>query len=236
METKIVYQTDHHGIYIGETFADRSPLEPDVWLIPGGCVEVAPPAVPAHQAAHWNGTKWKLIESYQGEIVYHKLTGQPLLIETPAPIPKGYTLKAPGEHQVWNKNQWVDDVPALAKSRHAEQLAIVNAACEQAITGGFSCDVLGESYRYDSTLIDQVNLTSQVVLGNDGHLACRDALGVKAYREHTAEQLHLVSTAFNYHRLTCQQKALSLKDQLDAALTANDLAAIDAVNWAAGQA
>ncbi|MFJ4115886.1 hypothetical protein ACIPV9_05585 [Pseudomonas psychrophila] len=46
MDTKIVYQTDHLGIYTGKTVADRSPLEPDVWLIPGGCVEVAPPAVP----------------------------------------------------------------------------------------------------------------------------------------------------------------------------------------------
>ncbi|MES2869600.1 MAG: phage tail protein [Pseudomonadota bacterium] len=236
MDTKVVYQTDHLGIYTGKTVADRSPLEPDAWLIPGGCVEVAPPTIAVHQAARWNGKEWKLIESYQGEIVYHKLTGQPLLIETPEPLPKGYTLKAPGEHQVWNKSQWVDDVPARAKIRYADQLAAINMACEQTITGGFYCDVLDEPHRYDSTLIDQVNLTSQVVLGNDGHLACRDAQGVKSYREHTAEQLHLVSAAFNHHRLTCQQKALSLKDRLDAALTANDLAAIDAASWAVGQA
>lgn len=236
MTTKIVYQTDHLGIFTGETSADLSPVEDGVWLIPGGCVEVAPPKTGAQQAARWDGRAWTLIESYQGLTAYHKVTRQPMLIETPDPLPKDYTLKAPGEHQVWIKNRWVDDVPALAESRHAEQLASLNVACEQAITGGFYCDVLGEPHRYDSTLIDQVNLTSQVVLGNDGHLACRDALGVKAYREHTAEQLHLVSTAFNHHRLTCQQKALLLKDQLDAALAANDLDAIDAANWAAGQA
>ena len=236
MTDKIVYQTNRQGIYVGVTTADSCPLEEGVWLIPGGCVEVEPPLVPEHKAAHWNGKAWALIDSYAGATVYSKETGHSLLIESPGPLPKGYTVKAPKPHQVWSKNQWIDDVPALAKIRYADQLDAVNAACEQAITGGFYCDVLGEPHRYDSTLIDQVNLTSQVVLGNDGHLACRDALGVKAYREHTAEQLHLVSTAFNHHRLTCQQKALSLKDQLDAALTANDLSAIDAASWAAGQA
>lgn len=236
MTTKIVYQTDHLGIFTGETSADLSPVEDGVWLIPGGCVEVAPPTIGAQQAARWDGSAWTLIESYQGLTAYHKVTRQPMLIETPDPLPKDYTLKVPSDHQVWGKGQWVDDVPALALIRHAEQLKAVNAACEQAITGGFSCNALGESYRYDSTLIDQVNLTSQVVLCDDGHLACRDSLGVKAYREHTAEQLHQVSAAFNYHRLTCQQKTLLLKEQLDVAITTNDLTAIEAVNWAEGQA
>ena len=40
---KMVVQLDDNGYYSGQTYADRSPLEPGVWLIPGGCVDTAPP-------------------------------------------------------------------------------------------------------------------------------------------------------------------------------------------------
>jgi hypothetical protein len=42
--TKIVYQTDHNGYFVGQTQADESPLEPGVFLIPGGCVVDPPPS------------------------------------------------------------------------------------------------------------------------------------------------------------------------------------------------
>jgi hypothetical protein len=45
MNTKTVYQTDEDGFYIGETIAFESPLEPGVYHIPRGCVEVQPPEV-----------------------------------------------------------------------------------------------------------------------------------------------------------------------------------------------
>lgn len=41
---KTVYQTDSTGLYVGETEADESPLEPGVFHIPAGCTETAPPA------------------------------------------------------------------------------------------------------------------------------------------------------------------------------------------------
>lgn len=40
---KQVVQLDDNGYYSGQTYADRSPLEPGVWLIPAGCVDTAPP-------------------------------------------------------------------------------------------------------------------------------------------------------------------------------------------------
>ena len=233
MTSKTVYQTDHQGMYTGETFADPCPLEPDVWLIPGGCVEIAPPTIPAHKAARWNGSAWALIESYQGETVYHKTTGQPLLVDRPGPLPESYTLVVPGDHQVWSQGQWVDDVPAQLQIRYAEHLRAVNTACEQEIVAGFVCDALGETYFYDSALVDQINLNSQLLSGAGGLVACRDTDNVKAYREHTADQLHLVSDAFNEHRLARLQKALVIKQQLDQALLASDLGALDAASWEA---
>lgn len=62
MNQKIVYQTNYSGLYVNETTADESPLEPEVFLIPAGCVEVAPPeAWLENQWPRWNGAGWDLI-------------------------------------------------------------------------------------------------------------------------------------------------------------------------------
>jgi hypothetical protein len=53
-----VYQTDFEGIFVGAVIADPSPLEPDVWLIPAGCVEVAPPEYSEKQLARWVNGAW----------------------------------------------------------------------------------------------------------------------------------------------------------------------------------
>ena len=58
---KTVYQTDQTGAYLGETIAHESPLEPGVYLIPGGCVETAPPETKEGQVAVWDGV-WTLVD------------------------------------------------------------------------------------------------------------------------------------------------------------------------------
>jgi len=57
---KTVYQLDQNGTYIGETVAHESPLEPGVYLIPGGCVEAEPPETNKNQVAVWDGV-WTLV-------------------------------------------------------------------------------------------------------------------------------------------------------------------------------
>ena len=61
MSTKPVFQYDLAGMYVGQTEADESPLEPGVFLIPARCVEVAPPEFTGDQWPRWNGAKWELI-------------------------------------------------------------------------------------------------------------------------------------------------------------------------------
>lgn len=57
----IVYQTDAAGYYVGPTVADESPLEPGVYLIPGGCVEAPPPSAAAGQRVRWDGAAgWRV--------------------------------------------------------------------------------------------------------------------------------------------------------------------------------
>ena len=62
MATKTVYQYDPAGLYMGETEADESPLEPGVFLLPARCTFVAPPAdVPEGRWPRWNGVAWALV-------------------------------------------------------------------------------------------------------------------------------------------------------------------------------
>ena len=62
MTHKNVFQMDPAGMLLGTTIADPSPLEPDVWLIPAGCVEVPPPPTsPDDKWPRWNGSAWDLV-------------------------------------------------------------------------------------------------------------------------------------------------------------------------------
>lgn len=57
----IVYQTNAQGVFLWPVEADPSPLEPERFLIPAGCVTVAPPAIPPEMMAVWNGAIWSLL-------------------------------------------------------------------------------------------------------------------------------------------------------------------------------
>lgn len=48
---KTVSQLDPEGYFVGPALADESPLEPGVYLLPGGCVDLAPIKVPAGKRA-----------------------------------------------------------------------------------------------------------------------------------------------------------------------------------------
>lgn len=233
MQSKIVYQTDQLGIYTGQAYADPSPLEEGVWLIPRGCVEIAPPAVPEFKAAHWDGQRWQLIDSYLGLTAYNIKTGQPLSIDRLGQLPAGYTLDPPAPGQVWQDGGWVDDIPATVERRYQERVTEIDATCTGRITGGFWSSALGDSYCYSTALDDQVNLSGAAALGVDLAYPCTDAAGTKAYRQHSAAQIRQVSEAFTRLKLELLQQAYSLKEQLQLARDAKDLAALEAVTWEA---
>lgn len=233
MQSKIVYQTDHLGIYTGQAYADPSPLEEGVWLIPRGCVEIAPPAVPEFKAAHWDGQRWQLIDSYLGLTAYSTKTGEPMSIDRLGQLPAGYTLDPPGPGQVWKDDQWVDDIPAAVERRYQERVLEIDSICTQQITGGFWSSVLEEQYCYSTTLEDQLNLSSAAALDVDLSYPCTDPVGTKVYRHHTAAQLRRVADDFTRFKLQLLQQAYSLKARLQQARDAKDLAGLEAVTWEA---
>jgi hypothetical protein len=50
---KTVSQLNASGYFTGPVIADESPLEPGVYLIPGGCVDAPAPTIPSGQRARW---------------------------------------------------------------------------------------------------------------------------------------------------------------------------------------
>lgn len=67
--TKIVYQTDLSGRFIGRVEADESPLERGVYLIPAGCVEVAPPWHGDGHVPVWHGSGWTIVPEHVADAV-----------------------------------------------------------------------------------------------------------------------------------------------------------------------
>lgn len=55
---KIVSQLDAAGYLVGAAVAEPSPLEPGVYLLPGGCIDVALPSVPQGLRARWQLGAW----------------------------------------------------------------------------------------------------------------------------------------------------------------------------------
>jgi hypothetical protein len=55
MTIKQVSQLDANGYFVGSTFSDESPLEPGVFILPGGAVDAEVPNVPQGKRAKWEG-------------------------------------------------------------------------------------------------------------------------------------------------------------------------------------
>lgn len=58
---KIVSQLDANGYFVAAVEADQSPLEPEVFLIPGGAIDVAPPTIPQGKVALWQNGAWAFV-------------------------------------------------------------------------------------------------------------------------------------------------------------------------------
>lgn len=58
---KTVSQLDHNGYFVGTVEADESPLEPGVFLIPGGAIDVSAPVVPPGKVALWQASQWVFV-------------------------------------------------------------------------------------------------------------------------------------------------------------------------------
>ena len=130
-DTKTVYQLDYQRCYVCDTVADADPMQPGNWLIPAGCVEVAPPATGKNQAAQWQpeSQTWRVIPDYRGQTVWRTDTWQyggiatDIVIKAGA-LPEGLTaVPPPSALHTWDaaKKTWVLDEAAAQALKTAQQ-------------------------------------------------------------------------------------------------------------------
>ncbi len=134
---------------------------------------------------------------------------------------------------------YVIPVPTAAEllaAAQTSQLAILSAACQSAIYGGFTSSALGAPYHYPAKDKDQMNLMASYAASFDPAnpagwttpFWCADSTGAWALRPHTAVQIQQVGRDAKAAVTACIQKNESLAVQVMAATT---VAAVQAVIW-----
>jgi hypothetical protein len=222
-----IYLSESLGILTGPV---QLPVVPGLGAqMPGNAIELADP-LPAPK----KGYVWVLLAGVPQQVIDHR--GTVYRVDTGSEehytllgeLPPEFTLipkPSPSHH--WQNGAWVQDLGFFLE----QQTAMVNSACVAAITGGFWSSALGAPHQYGSELDDQLNLTGVILRGFDSPYACRDVEGRKEFRAHTVIQLRQVGDDFTDYKLQLLQQANRLKQQLDQALAADDLAALEAVTW-----
>lgn len=222
-----IYQQDTAGALTGPVVLP--PVPGAGVLIPAGFVQLSEPL-----AAPASGKAWALIgesveqlDDHRGT-VYETKTGAAIQWSRLGALPETMTQERPptASHH-WEKGRWALDPQTV----HTAKVIEINQACEAVITGGFASSALGESFQYSSQWDDQLNLTGAVLRGFDMPYACRNEQGAKAFRLHTFAQLRQVGDDFTLFKLQLLQHANELKQQLDQALAAGDVDALERVTW-----
>lgn len=236
--TKSVCQLDSDGIYIGQTEAELDTYARDgSYLIPGGCIDTAPPEANENQAARWTGSSWEYIPDYRGKTAYQTADGQAVMIEQVGTLPEGLTLAAPPTpSHTWDGQKW-----ELTKSMLAEQLAQakatklneINRAAEafiNQVSGGlpeFEVETwdaqAAEAKAWHADKSAATPVIDQIALGRGVDAA---ALRAKAYKKLTDFERLTGCHSVNEFRLRLIGRRQALEAAVNAAATAKDVAAV----------
>jgi hypothetical protein len=107
MNYKTVYQTDINGVYTNTTTAYESPLEPGVFLIPAGAVEIVPPIAEYNQYAQWNGSQWNIIDFIPEVTPISELTWSDIKLQRNVLLAASDWTDLPNT-PLTNKQAWLD--------------------------------------------------------------------------------------------------------------------------------
>lgn len=101
------------GVFIGVDFAQESPLEPGVFLLPAGATFVEPPQVAEGKQSIWDGESWSVREI--------PLPPEPETPEPPQPEPLTWdTIRAPRNYLL-AQSDWTQlaDAPLTQEQKTA---------------------------------------------------------------------------------------------------------------------
>lgn len=136
---KPVCQLDSDGLYLHQTMADLDVYTKDGgYIIPGGCIDAAPPEAREGHAAKWNGKGWDYLPDLRGQTAYRTDTGAAVLIDKLGALSDGLTLEPrPSEAHEWQNGAWTENAERAAEIKaqaleqaKAAKLAEINAAAQ----------------------------------------------------------------------------------------------------------
>lgn len=141
----------------------------------------------------------------------------------------------PDYTHVWNGTTWAVPTPSLDGVK-ATQIVSLSEICQAQIFAGFTSDALGTTYSYPAKFTDQANLSASVLASFYPNLAtdwstpfwCEDAVGVWAFRDHTAAQIQKVGMDAKTAILQAMGKNTYLAGVVNAATTNEE---VQAINW-----
>jgi len=124
------------------------------------------------------------------------------------------------------------DSSKLLEIKKVTKIEEINNKCKQEIEAGFVSSALGSEHIYQSEPVDQINLISVVLAGQDSPFKCgiKDDGGniVWSYKQHTIDQLKQVLADGKAYKLALLEKANKLKEQVKNAKTVDET---NKINW-----
>lgn len=219
----LVYAFDpNNGEFLGNQQAVESPLEPGVYLVPAGCVEVAPPVAVPKFARRWTGAEWELTEDHRGETWYR---GDVLVVidYLGDPAAQGLTPTVP--------DPTLDDLRA-AKLDGINATAAALLAAGAPVAGGLHV-ALDDGSRADLTAMAATATAASAGSVSWPESYSRGWIAIENTRiplPTPADGLALAAAVGNYYAGLIQYR----RDLKDAALAAEDEAALAAIDIAAG--
>ena len=224
MATKTVYNYDPDtGEYLGLETAHESPMEPGVYLLPAHSTEAEPPEVGEHQAAVYRNGAWTLVEDHRGEVWYDTATQERHEIKELGIVPEAWTQSEPTDPEsIWNGTAWEVPFEVLKERKRRE------------IWGAGDAILSSVKARYTQAEIESWSKQEQgakdLAAGVTDSDAAQFVACIAALRGIPVDTLRdkILANVAAYGRLSTavigtQQR---LDDQIKAAQTADDLAAI----------
>jgi len=213
--TKTVYQTDVSGLFVGEVQARESPLEPSVYMIPAGCVEVPPPVAEIKKVAVWMADAWALVADHRGEVWF--VGGEAVTVDFVGdPRERGFSPKLPTLSLFDLRRSTKAAVDASAE---AYRLTYITAGAGQAMAYQ---QKLAEAKAYladtSLTVAECPHIFAEV--GITG--ATAEAVA------HVVTEMH---AAWQVKSAEIERLRLAAKAAIDAAETAEAISAAAAIDW-----
>lgn len=222
MITKTAYQLTSDGVYTGPAIAYESPLEPGVFHLPAGCVDIAPPVLDAGMAAVWKDDGWSSMPDHRGETWY--LDGTKAVVDFVGdPAELGYSPAPPP--------------PSLGDLR-SDTLVAIAVVADTLLSAGAPAGSGLHVALDDGSRADLTAMAATATAAASGSVPWPESYArgwitienVRIPLVTPSAGLALAASVGNYYAALIQHR----RDLKDAALAAEDEAALDAIDIAAG--